>query len=61
MVAAGYLGYFGICSGNPIKNKKYIKANKLVDKYNQTVSSIDIDKQMQYQFKMKRKILKILK
>lgn len=59
-MVAGYLGYFGP-SLDPIYNKKVIKANKLVDKYNQTVGLKDVDKQMKYQFKMKRKMLKLLK
>ena len=56
----GCLGYFGL-SLDPNYNKKVKKANKLVDKYNQNVASINIDKQMQYQFKMLNRMLKILK
>jgi len=54
------LGYFGI-STNKNYNKKVIIANKLVDEYNEKVHHLPTDEQMSYQFKMKKRMLKIIK
>jgi len=56
---AGYLGHYGISIDSNI-NQKIIKANKLIDEYNQKINFISDDKQMKYQFKIKRKIKQIL-
>jgi len=50
---AGPLGYFGI-STNENYNKKVIFVNKLVDEYNGKVHHLPTNKQMKYQFKMKK-------
>lgn len=57
----GMLGHYGISTDAEL-NKSMIEANKLVDEYNQNVSSYEtIDEQSEYQRKMNKKIKKTLK
>ena len=57
---AGSLGYYGLGVSEKY-NKKILKANELVDEYNQNVSSYEtIEDQMKYQSEMIKKINKTI-